>query len=249
MKFKLDDEFLKILQDNAFDGTNGDDVVDHTTKFLAILELIKILDIDPKQLRLHVFSLSLTRDARKWWTDEVEGKITTWGELTEKFFHKYYPLSRTCNDRRMDAKTKNALWEFWIKNYEDEISMDDIVSSDEEWMESDNTSHINNNYDSFFKPCLDYQERKYCVDEDERMIYEHNISELDNISICDDEEIILLNEKVCKLEKFDVIRYSLDTNEEYIAISTCELDTWKRTDGIITSIYHELFYKKDQGWL
>ncbi|GJZ09425.1 hypothetical protein Tco_0543708, partial [Tanacetum coccineum] len=29
VKFKLGDEFLKILQDNAFNGTDGNDVVDH----------------------------------------------------------------------------------------------------------------------------------------------------------------------------------------------------------------------------
>ncbi|GJY33173.1 hypothetical protein Tco_0417642 [Tanacetum coccineum] len=68
-KFKLGGEFLKILRDNAFNGTNGNDVVGHTKKVLAILELIK--------LRLHVFPLSLTGGARKWWMDEEDGKITT----------------------------------------------------------------------------------------------------------------------------------------------------------------------------
>ncbi|GKE27012.1 hypothetical protein Tco_1442396, partial [Tanacetum coccineum] len=147
-KFELGDEFLKILRDNAFNGTNRDDVVDHTTKVLAILELIKIPNVDPNQLRIHVFPLSLTGAARKWWIDEIDGKITTWEGLVENFFHKYYPLSHTCkntlinddvdkgpdyldfinwlnskfrNHRRMDGKTKSALWEFWIKGGDDEV--------------------------------------------------------------------------------------------------------------------------------
>ncbi|GJV69237.1 hypothetical protein Tco_1484746 [Tanacetum coccineum] len=78
-KFELRDEFLKILRDNAFNGINGDDVVDHTTKVLVILDLIKIPNVDPNQLRLHVFTLSLTGDARKWWIDKIDGKIITWG--------------------------------------------------------------------------------------------------------------------------------------------------------------------------
>ncbi|GJV46038.1 hypothetical protein Tco_1430574 [Tanacetum coccineum] len=90
-KFELGDEFLKILRDNAFNGTNGDNVVDHTAKVFAILELIKIPNVDPNQLRIHVFPLSLTGAARKWWIDEIDGKITTWEGLMEKFFHKYYP--------------------------------------------------------------------------------------------------------------------------------------------------------------
>ncbi|GJZ71235.1 hypothetical protein Tco_0635086 [Tanacetum coccineum] len=48
-KFELRDEFLKILRDNAFNEINGDDVVDHTAKVLAILELIKIPNVDPNQ--------------------------------------------------------------------------------------------------------------------------------------------------------------------------------------------------------
>ncbi|GJX75927.1 hypothetical protein Tco_0322738 [Tanacetum coccineum] len=69
-KFKLRGEFLKILLDNAFNEINRDDVVDHIAKFLATLKLIKIPNVDPNQLRLHVFPLSLTRDVRKWWIDE-----------------------------------------------------------------------------------------------------------------------------------------------------------------------------------
>ncbi|GKB70832.1 hypothetical protein Tco_0932244 [Tanacetum coccineum] len=92
-QFKLSDEFLKMLRDNAFNGIDGGNVVDHTAKVLEILELIKIPNVNPNQLRLYVFPLSLTRAAQKWWMDKVDGKVTTWGELTEKFFHKYYPLS------------------------------------------------------------------------------------------------------------------------------------------------------------
>ncbi|GKC83012.1 hypothetical protein Tco_1138729 [Tanacetum coccineum] len=100
--------------------------VDHTAKFLAILELIKIPNVDPNQLQIHVFPLSLTGATRKWWIDEENG----WN-------------------------TKNALWEFWINGGDDEVLMDDIVSSANEREESGNTNHPNDNADSFFKPYLD----------------------------------------------------------------------------------------------
>ncbi|GKC75781.1 hypothetical protein Tco_1126555 [Tanacetum coccineum] len=93
----LGNEFLKILWDNAFNGINGDDVVDHITKVLEILELIKIPNVDPNQLRLYVFPLSLTGDARKWWIDEIKG-----------------------GDK--------------------EVLIDDVVASDDEWKEFDNTN-------------------------------------------------------------------------------------------------------------
>ncbi|GJT18812.1 hypothetical protein Tco_0877518 [Tanacetum coccineum] len=119
-KFKLGDDFLKILQDNAFNRTNGDDVVDHTTKFLAILELIKIPNVDPNQLRLHVFPLSLTGAARKWWIEEG----------------------------------------------------------------------------------------RECFDEHKMKIYGRNISELDDISVSNDEKKELLNEGVFKSEKFELCWYT-----------------------------------------
>ncbi|GJV55902.1 hypothetical protein Tco_1456907 [Tanacetum coccineum] len=122
----------------------------------------------------------------------------------------------------MDGRTKNALWDFWTKGGDDEVLMGDIVSS---------------------------------FDEHKPKTYKRNVSELDDISVSNNppylynEEEELLNEGMCKSEKFNVIRYSLGTNEEYFAINTCEYDAWKRTEGIMSSVYHEIFRKKDQGWL
>nr|GEW49256.1 hypothetical protein [Tanacetum cinerariifolium] len=139
-------EYLKILRDNALNRTNGDDVVDHTSKVLAIIELIKTPNVDPNQLRMHAFPLSLTGAARK--CDDIDDDpdyldFINW--LNSKFR----------NHRRRDVKTKNTLWELWIKGGDDEVLMDDIVSSDDEREESRNTNHPNDNVDSFFKPYLD----------------------------------------------------------------------------------------------
>ncbi|GJX69939.1 hypothetical protein Tco_0307110 [Tanacetum coccineum] len=131
----------------CFSGTNGEDVVDHVAKVLEILELIKIPNVDPNQLRLHVFLISLTGNARKWWNDE----------------------------------------DFWIKGGDDEVLKDDIVSSDDESEESDNTNYPNSNADSFFKPYLDAQERDdtctigkghECFDEHMPMTYDCDFSKL-----------------------------------------------------------------------
>ncbi|GJR73370.1 hypothetical protein Tco_0085735 [Tanacetum coccineum] len=88
-EIKIGDEFLKILHDNSFNSMDGSDVTDHLAKVLEITEWIKIPNVDNDELRLHVFSKSLSGDAEKWWNSE--GKTTTWKELGDKFFHKYYP--------------------------------------------------------------------------------------------------------------------------------------------------------------
>ncbi|GKC47504.1 hypothetical protein Tco_1065226 [Tanacetum coccineum] len=101
-ELKIGDEFLKILRDNAFDGIDRGDVIDHIARVIKITEWIKIPDINKNRLRIHVFSKSLSNDAKKWWNEEIEGTTISWDELREKFFHKYYPLSKTCNSEALD---------------------------------------------------------------------------------------------------------------------------------------------------
>ncbi|GJQ94600.1 hypothetical protein Tco_0005739, partial [Tanacetum coccineum] len=150
---------------------------------------------------------------------------------------------------------KNAKFELGGDN---EVLSDEIVLSDDERQESKSTNHLHDNLDQFFKTYFNAQERnnicafeigQECFDKHKPKIYRHNISELNDILVSNDEEKELLNEGVCKSKKFEVIRYSLGTNEEYISVNTCEYKTWKRTDGIVSSVYHEIFRKKDQGWL
>ncbi|GKA69314.1 hypothetical protein Tco_0775378 [Tanacetum coccineum] len=147
--------------------------------------------------------------------------------------------SKFRNHRRMDGRTKNTLWNFLMKGGDNEVLMGDIVSSDNEWKESDNTNHLNDNADLFFKPYLDAQEgNNICTfekgqegfDKHKPKTYACNIDELDDILVSnnpsylinEDEE--LLNEGICKSKKFEVMRYSLGTTEEYVAINTCEYD-------------------------
>ncbi|GJT15647.1 putative reverse transcriptase domain-containing protein [Tanacetum coccineum] len=90
---KLSKEFLTELQNNAYPGIHHEDVVDHIAMVLEMLDLINIPGVDSHQLRIMVFPLSLADDARHWWINKGEGKITTWEELVEKFFCKFYPES------------------------------------------------------------------------------------------------------------------------------------------------------------
>nr|GEU84544.1 hypothetical protein [Tanacetum cinerariifolium] len=80
----------------------NEDVVDHIAKVLKMLDLINLLGMDSHQLRMKVFPLSLADDARQWWIDDGEGKITTWEELVEKFFCKFYPKSYDGEEEMLD---------------------------------------------------------------------------------------------------------------------------------------------------
>ncbi|GJX80832.1 hypothetical protein Tco_0328981 [Tanacetum coccineum] len=77
INIKLNKEFLIELKNNAYHGMFDEDVVDHIAKVLELLDLIKIPGVDSHRLRMKVFPLSLADDARQWWINEGEGKITT----------------------------------------------------------------------------------------------------------------------------------------------------------------------------
>ncbi|GJT98324.1 hypothetical protein Tco_1093842 [Tanacetum coccineum] len=178
-KFKIGDEFMKILQDITFNGMNGEDVTDHIARVLKITEWIKIPNVEKNVLRSHVFSKSLSGDDKKWWNDEIEGKPIGWNETCNKFCHKYYSLSHSSNSKvpddldngtdyleffywlalkfdnylEIDKNTQNGLWEFYM-NERTKGAMGDLDD------EPCNKSYKKECSDTFYKPYLDTQDAK-----------------------------------------------------------------------------------------
>ncbi|GJR96978.1 hypothetical protein Tco_0269152 [Tanacetum coccineum] len=98
----LSKEFLEELQKNTYHGWIDKDVIDHIAKVLEIFDLIRVSGMDSHQLRMKIYPLSLTDEARQWWIDEGEGKIAIWEELVEKFFYKFYQDSYDGEDEMLD---------------------------------------------------------------------------------------------------------------------------------------------------
>ncbi|GKD28393.1 hypothetical protein Tco_1239171 [Tanacetum coccineum] len=157
---------------------DGGDVTDHITKVLEITEWIKMTNVERNELRLHVFSKSLSGDAEKWWNDKIDETTITWSELHNKLFYKYYPLSRTCISKipddldngtyyfeflhwlaskfdkywEIDKNTKNGLWEFYV-NERTKGTIGDI-NENIELYDGDTKKTCS---DTFYKPYLDAQ--------------------------------------------------------------------------------------------
>ncbi|GKC79332.1 hypothetical protein Tco_1130106 [Tanacetum coccineum] len=161
-------------------------------------------------------------------------------------------LNSKCKDHKsMDGTTKTALWNYWLKEEGNAKLMDNIELSDEEWEESDYRNPRNTDTDSFFKPYLDAQEKDniYEIEKGNERNQKYrggNISKVNDIVLnnapdSDNIKDEQLNERVCKAKKFEVIKYSLGPNEEYIAINTCECNAWKRNEYSVSHIYQEIF--------
>ncbi|GKF66799.1 hypothetical protein Tco_0193316 [Tanacetum coccineum] len=105
----IDNSFLELkgtfmikIRDNAFSGTNGEDTIEHIEKFLEVVGPLKLPNVSDDQFRLSVFPISLTGAASDWFKEECIGSITSSKDLTEKFFRKFYPPSRTNNEMKAD---------------------------------------------------------------------------------------------------------------------------------------------------
>ncbi|GJZ85840.1 hypothetical protein Tco_0651179 [Tanacetum coccineum] len=70
VKIGISKELLKELRNNAYNGTEANDAADNIARFLQILDLVKIPNVDPEQLRIFAFPHSLTGGARRWWMHE-----------------------------------------------------------------------------------------------------------------------------------------------------------------------------------
>ncbi|GKE03324.1 hypothetical protein Tco_1395342 [Tanacetum coccineum] len=64
--YELKGKFLDDLHNNAFNGTNGKDAVEHIEYYLKITDPIELPNVDHDKLRVVVFPISLAGGARRW---------------------------------------------------------------------------------------------------------------------------------------------------------------------------------------
>ncbi|GKE60975.1 hypothetical protein Tco_1511342 [Tanacetum coccineum] len=243
------------------------DVVDHITRFLQTIDLFKIPNVNIEQLYVLTFPYSLTGEAHRWWVHEENSKITSWVERVDKLFYKYYLLShasksndanvREChlkfmnwlsskfkNPWKLSSATKNAFWNFWEKGYENITLFDDGESSDDNC----DKSNLINHHDT--SPFLDpYQAAKN--EGIQRHHMKCNNSGTENFIQNDAPHSGNNNQGnkgICRVDKFEVIKHSIRDNKEFIGIRTLKRDSWDQTLNGVSSIYLDIFRKKDEGW-
>ncbi|GJU63986.1 hypothetical protein Tco_1245821, partial [Tanacetum coccineum] len=214
-------------------------------------------------------------DAKEWWINNGYGNISTWEELVKKLFKKFYPLSCASNydkmsdddeegrdplefilwrtskfkdHKQVDETTKRALLYTWIEIGKEEELLNKEVSSDDEWEKHKSGNPPN---DSFPKPYLNNSNNKK-----DKKHYDENNGEADKSSGIDlsgaPQSENINNEQpnkgICRVDKFEVIKYTIGGNEEFLAICTRECDSLAQTVNEVSSIYHDIFRKKDEGW-
>ncbi|GKE85237.1 hypothetical protein Tco_1558979 [Tanacetum coccineum] len=80
-EFTIKGNHLTFVKGNQFDGRTKADPHKHIHKFLRICDMFKYRDTKNEAVRLMMFPLSLTGEAKTWLDELNEGTIETWDEL------------------------------------------------------------------------------------------------------------------------------------------------------------------------
>ncbi|GJR89662.1 hypothetical protein Tco_0213673 [Tanacetum coccineum] len=206
------------LRNSAYNGVEAIDAIDHITRFLQIIDLVKNPNVDTEQLCVLTFPYSLTGEAHRWWVQEGNSKITSWEKIVDKFFYKNYPLSRASksNDRESMTKTMNQTNENNESNQHPSFNPyqnDDEIGGKSHQKKCEDSSSNHENFDTTHS---DVNERR--------------------------------DKGMCRVDKFEVIKYSIGDNEEFLGVRALEHQSWAQTVNGISNIYLDIFRKKDKGW-
>ncbi|GJS96537.1 hypothetical protein Tco_0803505 [Tanacetum coccineum] len=205
INIELNKEFLEELQKNTYHGTYNEDVVDHIVKEL----------VEKFFYRFYLGSY----DGEDEMLDEGEN----WGIDPLELLSNVNTSFK--NHKKVDGRTQKLIFHSWRNGNWNKRYVDNIISSNNDIMESKYENPPNNAIDLFFKA---YEARdikkqsqtkhKYCNSSNEKP-----------------------NKRRCKAEKFEAIQYSLGPNEEYIAIRSYEYDIWERNEDNMSIIYQDIF--------
>nr|GEZ56584.1 hypothetical protein [Tanacetum cinerariifolium]GEZ86331.1 hypothetical protein [Tanacetum cinerariifolium] len=88
-EFAIKGNHLTLVKRNQFDGKTKTDPHKHIHEFLEIYDMFKYRDTKNEVVRLMMFPLSLTREAKTWLNELNEGTIEMWDELRTTFIKRF----------------------------------------------------------------------------------------------------------------------------------------------------------------
>ncbi|GKA16136.1 reverse transcriptase domain-containing protein [Tanacetum coccineum] len=110
---------LTLVKGNQFDSRTKTDPHKHIHEFLKIYDMFKYRDIKNEVVRLMMFPLSLTGEAKTWLGELNEGTIETWDELQTVFISRFFPpalFDRLLGEIRAFSQHENeSLTDAWLQ--------------------------------------------------------------------------------------------------------------------------------------
>ncbi|GJZ79662.1 retrovirus-related pol polyprotein from transposon TNT 1-94 [Tanacetum coccineum] len=107
-EFAIKGNHLTLFKGNQFDGRTKTDPHKHIYEFLGICDMFKYRDTENEVVRLMMFPLSLTREAKTWLDELNEGTIKTWDELRTAFISRLFPQLFSTNSSEKSELSLNT---------------------------------------------------------------------------------------------------------------------------------------------
>ncbi|GJS27657.1 reverse transcriptase domain-containing protein [Tanacetum coccineum] len=118
-EFAIKGNHLTLVKGNQFDGRTKTDPHKHIHEFLGICDMFKYRDTENEVVRLMMFPLSLTREAKTWLDELNEGTIKIWDELRTAFICRFFPpalFDRLLEEIRAFFQHENeSLTDVWLR--------------------------------------------------------------------------------------------------------------------------------------
>ena len=85
---------LQMLNNIQFNGLPTENSKAHLTNYIEVCDMVKYNGVNEEALRLRLFPLSLSDQAKHWLTNQPPDSITSWNDLVHKFLTKIFPPSK-----------------------------------------------------------------------------------------------------------------------------------------------------------
>ncbi|GKA39454.1 hypothetical protein Tco_0732005 [Tanacetum coccineum] len=243
---EIEETFLLKICDNAFKGIDGENVFEH-----------------------------INSAASEWFTTECIGTIATWDELVERFTQKFHNLfdhddeeeadDNEGPDEINDEQIKGSwgdvtpgIMKFctWLRDsFENfyKLEYDVLVKLEECWWKV-NTNEIcpytrwDNRLQGPYANTKPNGTFNRYLDTDRMPEKNYDANNMRNVQEGQGYmENLAYETLACKIRKFEMMKYTFEVDEEYVAIK--ELINHSKTNEDARYAYRELFHKIDDGWL
>ncbi|GJU84355.1 reverse transcriptase domain-containing protein [Tanacetum coccineum] len=118
-EFAIKGNHLTLIKGHQFDGRTKTDPHKHIKEFLRICDMFKYRDIKNKAVRLMLFPISLTGEAKTWLDELNERTIKTWDKLRTAFISRFFPpalFDRLLREIRAFSQHENeSLTDAWLR--------------------------------------------------------------------------------------------------------------------------------------
>ena len=92
--FELKGVTLQMLHNIQFHGLPSENPNAHLTSFIEVCDTIKYNGVTEEALRMLLFPLLLSNQAKHWLTSQPPNSITSWNDLVQKFLTKFFSPSK-----------------------------------------------------------------------------------------------------------------------------------------------------------